>query len=149
MSFPKIFAGALVAIAVAAIILTITTSGLLSVNQTVPSTGIVSSVNVGVFQEYGCTNNLTSLEWGTIFPGDSATRTIYVKNIGTEPITLTMTTTNWNPSNANGPITLTWNRESTTLDVGEVTSARLTSSVSSSISGITTFNMDVVITGIA
>jgi hypothetical protein len=147
MPFQKLSAGALIAIAATAIFLTVTTAGLLSVNQSVSSSGIVTSVNLGVYQEYACTNNLTSVDWGTLSPGDTATRTIYVKNIGTAPITLSMTTTNWNPASANGPITLTWNRESTTLDVGQVASATLTLSVSSSISGITTFNMDVVITG--
>lgn len=147
MSFPKLSAGALITITAVAAFLTVTTVGLLSVNQAVPSSGIISSVDVGVYQEWACTNNLTSINWGTLSPGDTVTRTIYVKNIGTAPITLTMTKTNWNPASANGPITLTWDRESTTLDPGYVTNATLTLSVSSSISGITTFNMDIVITG--
>lgn len=147
MSFQKISAGALIAIAAVGIFLTVTTAGLLSINQTVPSSGIVSSVNVGVYQEYACVNNLTSINWGTLSPGDTATMTIYVKNIGTAPITLTMTTTNWNPISANGPITLSWNRESTALDAGQVTTATLTLSVSQGISGITNFSNDIVITG--
>ena len=147
MAIPKLSAGAIIALASTAIFLTVTTAGLLSINQSVSSSGVISSVNLGVYQEWGCTNNLTSVAWGTLSPGDTATRTIYVKNIGTAPITLTMTTTDWNPTNANGPITLTWDRENTILDAGSVIAATLTLSVSPSISGITTFNMDVVITG--
>ena len=147
MAIPKLSAGAIIALASTAIFLTVTTAGLLSINQSVSSSGVISSVDLGVYQEWGCTNNLTSVAWGTLSPGDTATRTIYVKNIGTAPITLTMTTTNWNPTNANGPITLTWDRENTILDAGSVIAATLTLSVSPSISGITTFNMDVVITG--
>ena len=147
MAIPKLSGGAIIALAATAIFLTMTTAGLLSINQSVSSSGVISSVDLGVYQEWGCTNNLTSVAWGTLSPGDTATRTIYVKNIGTAPITLTMTTTNWNPTNANGPITLTWDRENTILDAGSVIAATLTLSVSPSISGITTFNMDVVITG--
>ena len=147
MAIPKLSGGAIIALAATAIFLTMTTAGLLSINQSVPSSGVISSVDLGVYQEWACTNNLTSVAWGTLSPGDTATRTIYVKNIGTAPITLTMTTTNWNPTNANGPITLTWDRENTILDAGSVIAATLTLSVSPSISGITTFNMDVVITG--
>ena len=147
MAIPKLSTGALIAIAATAIFLTVTTAGLLSINQSVSSSGVISSVDLGVYQEWGCTNNLTSVAWGTLSPGDTATRTIYVKNIGTAPITLTMTTTDWNPTNANGPITLTWDRENTILDAGSVIAATLTLSVSPSISGITTFNMNVVITG--
>ena len=147
MAIPKLSGGAIIALAATAIFLTMTTAGLLSINQSVSSSGVISSVDLGVYQEWACTNNLTSVAWGTLSPGDTATRTIYVKNIGTAPITLTMTTTNWNPTNANGPITLTWDRENTILDAGSVIAATLTLSVSPSISGITTFNMDVVITG--
>ena len=147
MAIPKLSTGAIIALAATAIFLTVTTAGLLSINQSVSSSGVISSVDLGVYQEWACTNNLTSVAWGTLSPGDTATRTIYVKNIGTAPITLTMTTTNWNPTNANGPITLTWDRENTILDAGSVIAATLTLSVSPSISGITTFNMDVVITG--
>ena len=147
MAIPKLSGGAIIALAATAIFLTMTTAGLLSINQSVSSSGVISSVDLGVYQEWACTNNLTSVAWGTLSPGDTATRTIYVKNIGTAPITLTMTTTDWNPTNANGPITLTWDRENTILDAGSVIAATLTLSVSPSISGITTFNMNVVITG--
>ena len=147
MAIPKLSGGAIIALAATAIFLTMTTAGLLSINQSVSSSGVISSVDLGVYQEWGCTNNLTSVAWGTLSPGDTATRTIYVKNIGTAPITLTMTTTDWNPTNANGPITLTWDRENTILDAGSVIAATLTLSVSPSISGITTFDMDIMITG--
>ena len=147
MSFQKLSMGALIAITAVAIFLTVTTAGLLSVNQAIPSSGTVTAVNVGVYSDSACTQNLTSINWGAISPNSSATRTIYVKNTGNTPITLSMTKTNWNPASANGPITLTWNRESTALTAGQVSTATLTLSVSQSISGITNFDVDVVITG--
>ena len=115
--------------------------------QSVSSSGTVTAVNVGVYSDSACTLNLTSIDWGTIAPGSSVTKTIYVKNTGSAQITLSMTKTSWVPSSADGPITLTWNRESTILAVGESTAATLTLSVSSSISGITTFSVNIVITG--
>jgi hypothetical protein len=148
MSLEKFTAGTIIAIIGAAIILTVTTAGLLSVNQTVPSSGIVTpTVNLGVYQEYACTHNLTSISWGTLSPGGSATRTIYVKNIGTSPITVTMATANWSPTTANGPITVTWSINDNTLNAGQVATATLTLNVSPSISGITDFSCDIVITG--
>jgi hypothetical protein len=147
MSLEKFTAGTIIAIIGAAIILTVTTAGLLSVNQTVPSSGIVTTVNVGVYQEHDCTHNLTSIDWGTLSPGGSAIKTIYIKNIGTQPITITMTQINWNPALANGPITLSWSPDDTTLNAGQVATATLTLDVSGSISGITDFSFDIVITG--
>jgi hypothetical protein len=139
--------GALLALVVAGIFLTATTAGLLSVNQTIPTSATITTVNVGVYSNNACTQSLTSIDWGSLSPGDSVTVTIYVKNTGAVPITLSMTKANWNPPSANGPITLTWNREGNTLAAGQSISATLTLSVSSSVSGITAFGVNVVITG--
>jgi hypothetical protein len=147
MSLQKRSTVALVAIIVTLIILTVTTTGLLIVNQTISSSGTVTAINVGVYSDSACTTELSFIDWGTISPGNSENSTIYLKNTGNAPITLSMTKTNWNPANADGPITLTWNRESATLDVDQVTTATLTISLSESISGITNFSVDIVIIG--
>ncbi len=147
MAIQKISTGAIIAIAMVGLILTVTTAGLISINREVASTGTVTSVNVGVYSDYGCTQTLTSINWGTIAPGNSATQTIYVKNTGNTQITLSMTKNTWIPAEADGPITVTWNKESTTLSAGASTTATLTLSVSSGISGITTFSVNIVVTG--
>jgi archaellum component FlaG (FlaF/FlaG flagellin family) len=147
MAIPKLSTGAILAIVAVGLILTVTTTGLLSVSQSVSSSGTVTAVNVGVYSNSICTTPLTSINWGTLAPGDSTTYTFYVKNTGNSQITLSMTKTGWNPSGADGPITITWNRESTTLAPGASTSAALTLSVSSGISGISEFNVNIVITG--
>ena len=148
---PKASLGVILAVAVTGLFLTVTTAGLLSANQTVPSSGTVATVtttvNVGVYSDSQCRTPLESIDWGSILPGSTVTRTMYVKNTGNTSITLSMTKSNWNPASANGPITLSWNREGTSLTVGQSTMATLTLSVSSSISGITTFGVDIVITG--
>lgn len=143
----KLSTGAIIAIALVGLILTATTAGLLSISQTVTSTGTITTVNVGVFSDSGCTQALTSIDWGTISPGNSVNKTMYVKNTGNTQVTLNMTTNGWNPANANGPITVTWNKEAATLTASAYTAAVLTLSVSSSISGITSFSVNIVITG--
>lgn len=147
MAMRKVSTGAIIAIVVIGLALTATTAGLLSISQTVSSSGTVTAVNVGVYSDVGCTQTLTSIDWGSVSPGGSVTRIIYVKNTGNAQITLSMTKTNWNPSGANGPITVSWDRESTTLSPGQSTAATLTLSVSSGISGITAFSVNVVVTG--
>ncbi len=147
MATPKLSTGTILAIVAVGLILTVTTTGLLSVSKTVESTGTVTAINVGVYSDSGCTQTLSSIDWGNISPGDSVTRTIYVKNTGNSQISISMTKSNWDPTSANGPITITWNREGSTLGPGLYTTATLTLSVSSGISGITAFNVDIVITG--
>jgi hypothetical protein len=147
MAIQKISTGAIIAIVMVGIVLTVTTAGLISVSQSVSSSGSVTAINVGVYSDSSCTQNLTTIDWGTVAPGNSVTKTVYVKNTGNSDITLSMTKNGWNPTSANGPITVTWNKEGTTLSAGASAAAIITLSVSSGISGITTFSVNIVITG--
>lgn len=147
MSFKRSYTVALVVCTVALTILTVTTTGLLSVNQTISSTGAVTAINVGVYSDSDCTNELTSIDWGTISPGNSENKTIYLKNTGNAQITLSMTTTNWTPASADEPVSLLWDKENVKLNPNQVATATLTLSISESIDGITNFSFDIVITG--
>ena len=108
---------------------------------------ISMSVNVEVYSDRACIQRLTSVNWGTISSGDSVTKTVYIKNQGRYPLTLSLITTNWNPSNAQGFIIVDWNREGVTLTVGRTVSAILTLSASPSASSFTIFSFDIVIIG--
>jgi hypothetical protein len=147
MEMRKISTGAAIAIAATGLFMTLLTTGLLMSSQTLQSNGTVTAVNVGVYSDSGCTQNCTSIDWGTIAPGNSSTRTIYIKNIGTIPMTLSMTTGSWVPSNANTYISLSWNRGGTVLSAGQSISATLTLSASSSAGNITSFSFNMTITG--
>jgi hypothetical protein len=143
---PKFSSGLIIALATTGVFLTIVTAGIIA-TQTVASNGTVSSVNVGVYTNSQCNQNCTSLTWGTIDPGDSTSKTVYVKNTGTVPITISMTTESWTPTNANNYLTLTWNRQNTVLDPGESTSATIILSVDSNTGSLTSFSFNIVITG--
>ncbi len=139
----------LIAIAATAIILTIATSAVLSPNQNTTMDGTMSAVNVSIFNDSACTTDCTSISIGDMSPGTSKTYTFYVKNTGTVPVTLSMAPSDWNPTSANGPITLTWNRENYSLEAGASIDATLTLAVSQSISmNVTAFSLNVAITGI-
>ena len=142
----KLSAGLIIALAASGVFLTLVTAGIIA-TQTVASNGTVSAVNVGVYTNIQCTINCTSISWGTISPGDAPTRTVYVKNTGTVPVTLTMTTGSWTPSDADDYLTLTWNRQNTVLDAGQSISATLTLTVASSTDDLTDFSFDIMITG--
>ena len=112
-----------------------------------PSTGTITAVNVGVYSDSQCTQNCTNISWGNVSPGETATQTVYVKNTGNVPVTLTMTTTGWSPSNANSYLTLTWNQENTVLNAGQSISATLTLAVASSTGSLTDFSFTIILTG--
>ncbi len=147
MEFQKLSKGAIIAVAIVGILLTVTTAGLLSTYQTVPLSGTITAVNLGVYSDSACTQTVTALNVGALNPGGTATQTVYIKNTGTVPETLTMTINNWNPTTASSYLTLTWNRQSTVLNAGQSIQATLTLTVASSTGSLTNFGCDVTFTG--
>ena len=123
------------------------TFALLTSQRAIPSTGLVVAVDVGVFSDAGCSANLTSIDWGSVYPGESVSRVIYVKNTGNAPVTLSMAASGWNPSVAEGQLVVSWDRESTSLSAGQPVAASLTLKVSSTVHDVSVFSVNVVITG--
>lgn len=134
-----------------AIILSLITAvdiaAVLMTQKSIGSTGVIKAINVGVFSDSGCTQTLASIDWGMIEPGGSASKTVYVKNIGNAVMTLTLSTSGWVPANAGSYITITWNKQSANLTPNEVTAALITLTVSNTITGITDFSMNIIIQG--
>ena len=139
--------GAIIAVAITGLILTMVTSGALTANQTVPSSGSITAVNVGVYTNSACTNNCTSIDWGSVAPSASVSRTVYVKNLGTVPMTVTMAAMSWVPSNAGSYLSVSWNRDNDVLAAGASVQATLTLTASASAGAISSFSFNIVITG--
>lgn len=129
---------------VAAVVIT---SGLLFGSKTISNQGNVNSVGVGVYWENACINEVSAIDWGYMEPGARQNVTIYIQNEGTVPMTLNMTTDNWNPSSASTHITLSWSSEGSQVNANSVLEAVLTLSVASNISEIDSFSFDITITG--
>ena len=138
-----------VALVIIAIALSHITFSVVTTSQTVSSAGTIStSVNLGVYSDSACTIPLSSISWGTLTPGGTTTQTIYIKNTSIDlSLTLSMTTSSWSPASANGPITITWNQQSSDLQPGASVAAILTLTVSSSISDVTSFSVNINIGG--
>jgi hypothetical protein len=149
-----------------AIILTAVTAALLNTQAIVPSDGTiqptpsptptsttapqtVTSINVDIYTDAEATTPLTNLQWGTLSPGGTVTKTIYIKNSGSTAETLTMTTTEWTPAAANSVLTLSWNKEGSSLAAGAVVPATLTLQVAQNTGSVTSFSMNIVISGVA
>jgi hypothetical protein len=147
MQFQKLSKVALIALTVSAILLTVSTAALLSSSLMVPGTGTMTAVNLGIYSDSGCTQTVTALNVGTVNPGTNVTQTIYVKNTGNIPETLTMTANNWNPTNATSSLTLTWNRQNTVLDSGTSIQATITLTAAANTGSLTTFSFNVILTG--
>jgi hypothetical protein len=123
-------------------------SGLLIASQTIPNTGNVKAVGVGVYSDSACTQEVQLIQWGILDPGESSDKTVYIRNEGNVAVVLNMATENWDPALASTYITLGWNLEQGyVLSHGQSVETVLTLSVSSSISGVESFTFDIIITG--
>jgi hypothetical protein len=123
-------------------------SGLLIASHTIQNTGNVEAIGVGVYSDSGCTQEVLSIPWGTLDPGETSDETVYICNKGNVAVVLSMTTENWDPPSASSHITLSWNLEQDyVLNHGQSVEAELTLSVSSNISGVESFTFDIIITG--
>jgi hypothetical protein len=84
---------------------------------------------------------------GEHYPPMIVSKTVYVKNTGTTQITLSMTTANWAPTDADDYLTLTWDRPNTVLDPGDSIPETLTLTVNSDTGSLSSFSFDIVISG--
>jgi hypothetical protein len=147
MKAKKIPSVAIIALVITALALTLTTAAVLSSSQNVPLNGTINTVNLGVYSDSACSQTVTSLNVGTLNPGGTANQTVYVKNTGNVPETLTMTTNNWTPTNAPTYLTLSWNQQNNVLAAGASIQATLTLTAASNTGSLTTFSCDVTLTG--
>jgi len=120
---------------------------LLRTVTSIPSVGIVKTVGVEAYWDVACTNRVTEINWGIVEPSSTTNATIFLKNPGNAPITLGLSTENWNPSNASNYIALSWDYAGQSISPGAVIQVKLVLSVSSNITAITTFRFDIVIIG--
>ncbi len=137
---------------IAAILVTLVASsgityGLLTSVVTVPTTGIFTSTNVGVYTTQQCNANLTSLSWGSVHAGASYTRLGYVRNNGNSNMTLSTSATNWNPSALSSLLQVTWNYGGGILRPGQILAVTWTLSIPSGVSGYQSFSFDLVVIG--
>jgi hypothetical protein len=91
--------------------------------------------------------NASSVNWGIVDPGSSVNRTIYVKNAGNTAEVLSFATNNWFPTAASNYVSVTWNLQDSVLAPGQVATANLCLTVSSSIVDITDFSGNLIISG--
>jgi len=114
------------------------------------STGTIqiqTTPGLGVYSDSWCTTESTSIAWGTLEPGETKTVTIYVKNEGNSATTLSLQTSNWNPSTAENFISLDWNYNNQPISVNNSVGITLTLSIDDNITGITNFDFDITIIG--
>lgn len=116
-------------------------------SKTVHSVATIKTVGIGVYQDFECTLPLASINWGILEPDETKNFTAWIRNESNVPETLALEAENWVPSNASDHITLSWNYDGSTIEVGQVVEIAFTLHVLPTITGIKDFTFDMVIIG--
>jgi hypothetical protein len=116
-------------------------------SSTISSVGTFKAIGIGVYWDDDLTRSVSTLDWGFLTPGTQKTFTVYICNEGNLPLTLSISTSNWNPSDASNFMTLTWSYTGQTITAGITLPVTLTLTVSGSITGISNFNFDITAVG--
>jgi len=115
-------------------------------SRTVANAYSMRGVGVGIYWDQGCTNRTLSLDWERIEAGSDNTLAVYIKNEGDSAVSLWLATSNWIPSVASAYMTLIWNYSGRILSPDEAIPVELILNVAPTVSGITNFSFDIVIT---
>ena len=107
----------------------------------------IKTINVEVYWDVHRTQPITFIDWGSLEPATSKTILIYVYSYSNTPITLTIYTENWKPTNCTDYMTLTAEPNNTTLQPSQIAEVNLTLTVAPNIQGITTFAFDIILKG--
>lgn len=111
----------------------------------VPAIGAIKSVGVAFYTDPKATQNLTSLDWGTISPGSVNSKQAYMKNTGNTPCHASMITSNWKPTDAINYLNCTWSYNGI-LQPNQTVPVTFTLTVSPAAEALTSFSFDIQVT---
>jgi hypothetical protein len=92
---------------------------------------------------------VNAFSWGTLAPGMNTSVIFYIINIGTAPATFSFATSNWAPVGADTYIIFAYTINPAPLNPGQFRKVAFSLHVDPSITSITDFSFDVVVTGTA
>jgi hypothetical protein len=136
----------IVGIAAAVVVTAVVTVAVMYYSLRIRGSGRIVTVGIEAYADAGATQPVSAIDWGKISPGGAAAATIYLKSTSSVPVTLSLAAENWSPAAAANYITPDWTYDGSALQPGEVRPVEIGLRVSESITGITNFEVDLVIT---
>ena len=109
--------------------------------------GTIRSVGVEVYANEALTQILNEITWGTLDPGETRSASAWIKNTGYAAQKLVLWTENWNPTNSQNSISLSWDYVDAWIGAGDSIRVEFTLSVDPEIAGVTSFSFDIWVWG--
>lgn len=115
--------------------------------QRIRNVATLKVLGVGVYKDINFTISVTEIDWGVLEAGETKNFNAYIKNESNVPISLAMSTENWEPINASSFINLAWNYSEELIPIEGSIPVTFILNVDSEISGIRGFSFTLVIIG--
>jgi hypothetical protein len=115
----------------------------------IQNVGTIKSVGVEVYADEALTQILIEITWGTLDPGETRNASAWIKNTGNDELKLVLWTENWNPTDAQNSISLSWNYTDTLINAGDSIPVDFILTVNLEICGVSSFSFDIWVKGVA
>ena len=110
-----------------------------------PNTAATQDANIETYLDSKCTKKVSSIDWGPVEPGTSKTFTLFIRNKGKNPVTLSYYTSNWSPSQIVDSLALIWDYNGQPIGFRETIQVVFILQASEDAEPIETFSFDTVI----
>jgi hypothetical protein len=112
--------------------------------KTLPATSAADEpVGIETYWDSKCTQRVSSLDWGSVEPGTTETVTLFFKNKGKTPITLSYYISDLQPSEIANYLTLNWDYAGQAIKFKEILQVLFTLQVSEDAETIQAFSFDI------
>ena len=108
---------------------------------------VETSSSLGAYWDVDCRASVSSIDWGTMTPGQTKNVTFYIRNEGSTTILLSGIAKNLNPITAEGYIRFVFGSNDQKVQAGEVKKVTCSLTISPKITNITNFSFDVLLQG--
>ena len=125
----------------------VSTLAVMQWTQRIENVARIKVVGVGIYKDINFTVAVAQIDWGLVEPGESKNFSAYIVNKSNIPITLSMTTEDWQPANASNSIALTWSYAGDEIAVDGYRFITFVLDVDQAVSGIDAFSFTIVVVG--
>jgi len=110
----------------------------------VPNVSAVTTPSsLGVYWDKACTKPISTISWGNISVGSEKDVIVFIKNLGSNSVALSMNMSALTPSSAYLKIYLCWDYSGQLVGPGSTTEVTLRLFVTQSISGVSSFSFNI------
>lgn len=137
----------LAAVGLAALVLTaVVIAAVVYFSFRVRTRGSIKTIGLNVYADANATVGVDYIDWGIISPGGYAEVTLYFQITSNVPTNITMQTENYAPPTVEQYVSVSWDYDGLPLQPSEIQAITLRLDVSQSVTGITDFSFDIIVT---